>query len=482
MSRSPVTTVVSMPRGVQVAGDRADDVVGLVAGHLVDGDAQRGHDLANLGELRAQVVRHRRASGLVVGELLVAEGGPGQVEAGGHVLRPDVLDAAQEDAAEAEDGVDQLALARRQRRQGVVAAVDEAVAVEQHQASHAGLELDWRRQRARASAGGRTVADRLPIRCKCSPRPARRLAARSASQRASRMAGPSRKSIPRARAAVDPPRTISRPSHPDCRTSSRQPARRVGRSVPRRWRCRPGNGRRPGRRAIVERSRRCWAGGLGRLCRYRRGGRRGRGVRTDGCCRPAPGPGQRWPPPAAALLLDRAGVQRRRLSDGPKDGQREGHRPGPRSRARPLPRRTSAVRPSPRSRARKRWRGRSRAASPSVRLKSRGRAGTGSAAVASAIAPRSAKRAAHSSQPAISSRARGSLTIVHVAAVQAGDQQLVVCGVVRQRFSASRSSDDLSHGTVPDSGPERCRSARRPRWMRDFTVPTETRMIPAISA
>ncbi len=165
--------------GVQVARDRADHVVRLEAGHLVDRDPKGRDNLANLRELRAQVVRHRRASGLVGGELLVAEGGAGEIEACGHVLRPEVLDPSKQDAAEAEDGVYQLALARRQRRQSVVAAVDEAVAVEQHQSGHAALE--------RTSAGGgqrRKAARRLPIRSSVpaarsrpagTPRPERRL-------------------------------------------------------------------------------------------------------------------------------------------------------------------------------------------------------------------------------------------------------------------------------------------------------------------
>ena len=84
----------------------------------------------------------RRSSGiltpgrLVLGVLLVAEGRAGQVERDGQVVGLEVLDAAQDDAREAEDAVDQLALGRRQRRQGEVSAVDEPVAVEQHQAFH----------------------------------------------------------------------------------------------------------------------------------------------------------------------------------------------------------------------------------------------------------------------------------------------------------------------------------------------------------
>ncbi len=119
-----------------VHGDRADDVVRLVAGQLVDGDAQRLDDLADLGELVAQVVRHPLAGRLVLGVLLVAERRALEVEGDRDVVRLDVRDAAQDDAAEAEDRVDELALRRREGREREVSAVDEPVAVEQHQAFH----------------------------------------------------------------------------------------------------------------------------------------------------------------------------------------------------------------------------------------------------------------------------------------------------------------------------------------------------------
>ena len=124
------------PVALGLDGQRADDVVGLVAGQLVDRDPERLDDLADLRELVAQVVRHPLPGRLVVGELLVAEGRPGQVEGDRDVVRPDVLEAAQDDAAEAEDRVDELALRRRQGREREVSAVDEPVAVEQHQAFH----------------------------------------------------------------------------------------------------------------------------------------------------------------------------------------------------------------------------------------------------------------------------------------------------------------------------------------------------------
>jgi len=117
-------------------GQRPDDVVGLEAGQLVDREAERLHDLADLRELVPQVVGHPRPRRLVLGEALVAEGRAGKVESDRDVVGVEVLDPPQDDAAEAEDRVHELALRRREGREGEVSAVDEPVAVEQHQAFH----------------------------------------------------------------------------------------------------------------------------------------------------------------------------------------------------------------------------------------------------------------------------------------------------------------------------------------------------------
>ena len=113
-----------------------DDVVRLEPGELVDGQPKGLHDLAHLWKLVAEVVRHPGPGGLVLGESLVAEGGTGQVERHGDIVRPDVLDSAQDDAAEPEYRVDELTLRRREGREREISAVDEPVAVEQHQAFH----------------------------------------------------------------------------------------------------------------------------------------------------------------------------------------------------------------------------------------------------------------------------------------------------------------------------------------------------------
>ncbi len=115
---------------------RADHVVGFEALLLVDRDAQGLDDLANLRELRGEVIRHPRSGRLVLGVLLVPERRPGQVERDRDVVRLQVGNAAENDAAEAEDAIDELALRGGERRQRVVAAVHEPEAVEQHQAFH----------------------------------------------------------------------------------------------------------------------------------------------------------------------------------------------------------------------------------------------------------------------------------------------------------------------------------------------------------
>ena len=166
-------------RAIQLAGDRADHVVGLEARHLVDGDAQGLDDLADLGELVTQVVGHLDPGRLVVGVLLVAERRTRQVERDREVVRLEVLDAAQHDAREAEHAVDQLALRGRQGRQGEVSAVDEPVAVEQHQAfgGHGcsvreGRVGERRRHGRRVSPGGHSSAGRTAPRPTISSAPA----------------------------------------------------------------------------------------------------------------------------------------------------------------------------------------------------------------------------------------------------------------------------------------------------------------------
>ncbi len=152
--------------GLGLPRQGADEVVGLPALQLVDRDAERLDQLAHLGELIPEVVRHLPTRRLVLGEGLVTEGRPGKVEAGDDVVGPDVLEAAQDDAPEAEDGIDQLAVAGRQG--GVVereiGTIDEPVGIEQHQSFHAGecTRRRWSEPRQRRS--GSLVARRASSR------------------------------------------------------------------------------------------------------------------------------------------------------------------------------------------------------------------------------------------------------------------------------------------------------------------------------
>ena len=95
---------------VELLRDRPDDIVGLVALHLVDRDAQRLDDLADLRELVAQVVRHPDSGRFVLRICVVTEGRAWQVERDREVIRVEVLEAAEDDAREAERAVDEVAV------------------------------------------------------------------------------------------------------------------------------------------------------------------------------------------------------------------------------------------------------------------------------------------------------------------------------------------------------------------------------------
>ncbi len=105
------------PVGGAGQGQGADHVVGLHPGHAQDVDAQRVHDVAHRLHLRAQVVGHRRAVGLVLGVQVVAEGLAGGVDHEGHVVGlflqrgPQHVDHAEQRAGGFAGGIGQ----RRQR-------------------------------------------------------------------------------------------------------------------------------------------------------------------------------------------------------------------------------------------------------------------------------------------------------------------------------------------------------------------------------
>ena len=122
--------------------------------------------------------------------------------------------------------------------------------------------------------------------------------------------------------------------------------------------------------------------------------------------------------------------------------------------------------------------GRSSAACSGVSRKSRVRAGAGSSGMAAAIERRSWWSAAQSSHAATSAVARSSSGPVGVARGVRGDQLEVVVGVLAVGQVGHQSPSPRNR---PIESSSRSRSASRPRWIRDFTVPSETPVSSAIS-
>ena len=478
---------------IELLGDRPDDVVGLVARHLVDRDPQRLDDLADLRELVAQVVRHPRPGRLVLGVLLVAERRAGQVERDREVVGLEVLEAAQDDAGEAERAVDEVALRRRQGRKREVAAVDEPVAVEQHQA-FGGHEWSVPAGPVRTRSGRAGQAARRPRRRARSGGRSRRTSATAEHDREQRPRGPTARCSRRV--------SISR---------APAPRRRLGRRRRRRAGAMPtlagvATGRRPGasaagcdrsddgadgrrRRPVLAGAAAAADGGGGRTAaaaaaspepRRTSAGARG-GVR--GCWRrslaaAACGAGAQ-PAELPRLSCDvadqEAGEPERREADAERPGQAS--RGAERRADEPAP----AGRPEARGLA-------------GVSRKSRGRrrrSAAAAAAVARAIATRSSWRVAQSAQESGQGDGLVAVGAGEVAGGERGHEHRVVAVVGRRADVGDvghGASDDLQsvrfHGARSARGDQprnssirsasRSRRASRPRWIRDFTVPSET--------
>ena len=110
--------------GFGLLGERADDVVGLVAGQLDDRDPIGRQGLADLGELRGEIVRHRHAVGLVLGVRLVPLGPLRPVPGGGQKVGTVLPDHLAEHRDETVNGVGRPARGRREALDRVVGAVD----------------------------------------------------------------------------------------------------------------------------------------------------------------------------------------------------------------------------------------------------------------------------------------------------------------------------------------------------------------------
>ena len=90
---------------LQTPRQRADEVVGLVAGHLENRQAVAGRDLLDVGDLERHVRGHRGAVRLVEGEDAVAEGRAAGIEKHGRVLGGALRHELDQHAGEPENGV-----------------------------------------------------------------------------------------------------------------------------------------------------------------------------------------------------------------------------------------------------------------------------------------------------------------------------------------------------------------------------------------
>ena len=120
-------------RRLTLAGDGADEIVGLVARQLVSGDAHGVQQLLEKGHLLRQLLRHSLALGLValVGE--VAEGGFPAVKGDAQGLGLLLLQKAQQGGDKAVYRVGGQALPGGKGPHAVKRAVDDAVAVDDHE-------------------------------------------------------------------------------------------------------------------------------------------------------------------------------------------------------------------------------------------------------------------------------------------------------------------------------------------------------------
>ena len=119
--------------GLAFAADGADEVVGLIAGQLVLGDAHSRQHLLQRQQLHGQLLRHPLALGLVGRIRLMAERRLPPVEGDAQRLRLLLIQQTLERGNEAVDGVGVQALPCGQGPDAVIGAVDDAVAVENHQ-------------------------------------------------------------------------------------------------------------------------------------------------------------------------------------------------------------------------------------------------------------------------------------------------------------------------------------------------------------
>ena len=120
-----------VPGRHRLRGQGGDDVVGLEPRRVDDGQAEDLADPAHVGQLHREVVLHLPAVRLVLAVLLVAEGGPGEVEGDADPLRVLVLVQLAQHRGEAVDGVAGQAARRGEALDREVGAVELGAAVDQ---------------------------------------------------------------------------------------------------------------------------------------------------------------------------------------------------------------------------------------------------------------------------------------------------------------------------------------------------------------
>ena len=121
---------VEVGHGQRVLDEGGQRVVGLVARHLEDRRPERVEQAADVGQLAREVVRHRRARGLVVGEHRVAERRTRRIQRDAEVVGLLLADELPEHRAQDQHRVARHALRRREVADRVVGAEDVRVAVD----------------------------------------------------------------------------------------------------------------------------------------------------------------------------------------------------------------------------------------------------------------------------------------------------------------------------------------------------------------
>ena len=111
------------------AGDGADEVVGLVAHHVVAGDVHGGEDIVQKGHLLMEFLGHTVAVGLVALVRLVAEGGLVAVEGDADGIGLFPVEEALQNVHKAEQCVGVQAFTGGEGTHTVKGAVNDAVAV-----------------------------------------------------------------------------------------------------------------------------------------------------------------------------------------------------------------------------------------------------------------------------------------------------------------------------------------------------------------